>query len=251
MGAATTICLPQRQVHHCMGTVFSFDVRAPGVDWVELDTVVRWLHWVDATFSTYRADSQISRLDRGEITLAACAPEVGEVLERCRELEAETDGYFSVWAEGRLDPSGLVKGWAIQRASQMLSAVGSTNHCVNGGGDVQCVGSAAPGRPWRIGVADPLRAGALVGVASGHRLAVATSGNAERGAHVLDPHTGASPAALASVTITGSELATVDAYATAAYAMGRVATDWVSGLVGYDALIVHADGTVWTTPGFH
>lgn len=251
MSAPTAICLPRRHVEHCMGTAFSFDVRAPGVDWADLDAILQWLHWVDATFSTYRADSQISRLDRGEITLAACAPEVGEILERCRALEAETGGYFSAWAGGRLDPSGLVKGWAIERASDWLSAVGSTNHCVNGGGDVQCVGSSAPGRPWRIGVADPLRVGALVGVASGHTVAVATSGNAERGAHVLDPHTGSSPVTLASVTITGAGLAIVDAYATAAYAMGPAASGWVSGLVGYEALIVHVDGSCWTTPGFH
>lgn len=251
MSAATAICMPQRQVQHCMGTVFSFDVRRPGVDRIELDAIVRWLHWVDDTFSTYRPDSQISRLDRGEITLAACASEVGEILERCQQLEIETGGYFSARAGNRLDPSGLVKGWAIERASAMLAAVGSTNHCVNGGGDVRCVGSAAPGRPWRIGVADPLHAGALVGIASGHDFAVATSGNAERGAHVLDPHTGTSPAALASVTITGAELGTVDAYATAAYAMGSAAAEWVSGLVGYEALIVNADGTGWTSPGFH
>jgi thiamine biosynthesis lipoprotein len=87
-----------------MGTVFSIDIRPPGVDQAALDSVITWLHWVDATFSTYRQDSQISRLGRGELSLAECAPEVTEILDRCAELEAETAGYFSAWIGGSLDP---------------------------------------------------------------------------------------------------------------------------------------------------
>ena len=103
----------------------------------------------------------------------------------------------------------------------MLSAAGSRNHCVNGGGDVQCVGEAAPDRPWRVGIADPLRSGALCDTVAGSgRFAVATSGTSERGEHVIDPHTGRSPHGLASVTVVGTDLAVADAYATAAFAMG-------------------------------
>jgi thiamine biosynthesis lipoprotein len=227
-----------------MGTAFSFDIRYPGVDHAALDSVIAWLHRVDQTFSTYRLDSQISRLGRGEIRLAECTPEVGEILQRCDELETETHGYFSARADGRLDPSGLVKGWAIQRASEMLSAAGSTNHCINGGGDVQCIGAPEPGAMWRVGIAHPLYPEQLVGVAQGNHMAVATSGSAERGAHVVDPHTGTSPATLASVTLIGRDLATTDAYATAAFAMGTAALDWLASLDGYQRLVVGADGTV-------
>jgi thiamine biosynthesis lipoprotein len=231
-----------------MGTVFSIDVRAPGIDHAVLESTVRWLHWVDEIFSTYKPASQISRLARGELEISSCAPEVRYILNRCDELQKETAGYFSAYADGVLDPSGLVKGWAIERASEMLIAGGSINHCVNGGGDVQCAGSAAPGQPWRIGIADPIRGGELSGVFSGEAIAVATSGTAERGTHIIDPHSRSHPDAIVSVTIAGQYLSTVDAYATAAFAMGENAAAWLARMTGYQALIVYRDGTRWSSP---
>jgi thiamine biosynthesis lipoprotein len=231
----------QRHVEHCMGTVFSFDLRSPGVDGAALNRAIAWLHEVDRTFSTYRPDSDISRLDRREIHLDDCAPPVTEVLRRCRELTEETDGFFTCNVEGRLDPSGYVKGWAVERASDLLVAAGSRNHCIVGGGDVQCVGDAAPGRPWTVGIADPLRAGSMLATVTGSNLAVATSGTAERGRHIVDPHTGGHPDAWAGVTVVGSRLAEIDAYATAAFAMGERAEDWLRGR-GLRALLVRPDG---------
>jgi thiamine biosynthesis lipoprotein len=248
MTTPVEIRLPQRHVEQCMGTVFSFDIRSPGVDRAALDSVIVWLRWVDATFSTYRPDSQVSRLACNDITPADCVPEVREILDRCAELEAETEGYFNAWPAGRLDPSGLVKGWAIQQASELLHRAGSTNHCVNGGGDVQCMGSPAAGSSWRIGIAHPLQPTELVGIAAGNHLAVATSGSAERGAHIIDPHTRTRPSALVSVTLIGRDLATTDAYATAAYAMGAAGTEWIETLEDHRGLVVRADGSVWAEP---
>jgi thiamine biosynthesis lipoprotein len=238
-----------RHVEHCMGTVFSFDLRGPAIDPREVEDVVRWLHWVDATFSTYQPDSQISRLGRGELRLADCAAEVGDILDRCEQLGRNTDGYFSAYPHGALDPSGLVKGWAIEQASEQLRRAGSASHCVNGGGDVQCAGDAAPGQPWRVGIAHPLRPGDLAAVLVGTDLAVATSGTAERGAHVNDPHTGCAPDGLASLTLVGRHLADVDAYATAAFAMGPAARDWVEHTPGIEGFGVTLDGTTWRTDG--
>lgn len=238
-----------RRVEKCMGTVFSFDLRGPAVDPRELDDVVLWLHWVDATFSTYQPDSQISRLGRGELTIADCAPEVGDMLDRCEQLRRDTGGYFSAYAHGALDPSGLVKGWAIEQASDRLRRAGSTSHCVNGGGDVQCAGDAAPGQPWRVGIAHPLRLGDLVAVVEGTDVAVATSGTAERGTHVINPHSDRPPEALASLTLVGRHLTDVDAYATAAFAMGPAARDWVEHTPGIDGFGVTLDGATWRTDG--
>lgn len=233
-----------------MGTVFSIDVRGQAIDPEEVEDVVRWLHWVDATFSTYQPDSQISRLGRGELTVADCAPEVGEIMDRCERLRGDTDGYFSAYPHGALDPSGVVKGWAIEQASDRLRRAGSANHCVNGGGDVQCAGDAAPGQPWRVGIAHPLRPGDLAAVVTGTDLAVATSGTAERGAHVIDPHTGRAPEVLASLTLVGRHLSDVDALATAAFAMGPAARDWVERTPGIEGFAVALDGATWRTHGF-
>jgi FAD:protein FMN transferase len=242
--------IAQRRVIECMGTVFSFDVRSPGVDDAAIDEAVQWLHWVDATFSTYRPESDIRRLGRGECQLDDCAPEVGEIIEACTRLGRETHGYFSAYASGSLDPSGLVKGWAIERASDLLVSAGSTNHCVNGGGDVQCVGGAGPDQPWRVGIAHPLEPGMVAAVVIGKGLAVATSGTAERGTHIADPHTAAPSNDLASMTIVGTRLAETDAYATAAFAMGSAARDWVEQLPGHEGFAVRVDGQTWSTSGW-
>jgi thiamine biosynthesis lipoprotein len=234
-----------------MGMPVSIDIRDPSLSSAELDEAVaacvRWLHWVDEVFSTYKEDSQISRLGRGELELKDCSPEVGQVLARCEELRQETGGYFDVLASGQLDPSGLVKGWAVERASALL---GSARHCINAAGDVALVGGAVPGRPWHVGIAHPLVARSFCTVVAITDGAVATSGTAERGLHVLDPHTGRPADALASVTVVGPALATADAYATAALAMGLDAPGWLETLADHEAYVVDATGHFWATPGF-
>ncbi|MFJ8475157.1 FAD:protein FMN transferase [Kitasatospora sp. NPDC094011] len=231
-----------------MGTVFSIAVRDPGPDTpAALRRIAERLHRIDAVFSTYRPDSEISRLDRGELALADCDPEVRTVLDACREVAAETDGYFTERPGGRLDPSGWVKGWAVEEAARLLHAAGARQFCVNGGGDVQTAGG-----PWRIGIAHPGQPDRLSAVLAGHDLAVATSGTAERGAHILDPHTGRTAHGLASLTLVaapGTGIARTDAWATAAFAMGPDrALAWVARRPGVEALAVLPDGSKrWTS----
>jgi FAD:protein FMN transferase len=234
------------EVRHIMGMPIRFDVP-PGTD---VEPAFAWLREVDATFSTYRADSPISRLGRGELTLADCPPEVDEVLTRCLELGRATGGFFSVRAAGRLDPSGLVKGWAVAGAAERLAAAGAASFCINAGGDVLARGRPEPDRRWRVGIRHPLEHDKLAAVLAVEDLAVATSGEYERGAHIVDPHTGRPPTGLLSVTITGPDPATADAYATAAFAMGAGGPAWTAALDGYDAMCITSDRRVLLTPGF-
>jgi thiamine biosynthesis lipoprotein len=237
-----------RRVEQCMGTVFSFDVRAPGVDPGAIADAITLLHELDARFSTYRPDSEICRIRRGELALADAHPDVRFVLAECERWQAETRGYFSAFATGSLDPSGYVKGWAIERASELLRAAGSRNHCVNGGGDVQCVGTAGDGNLWRVGVSDPRVAGSLITAIAGADLAVATSGTTERGGHIIDPHTRLpAETGLLSLSVTGRSVTTCDVYATAGYAMGAGARSWLSSLNSVRAFGVDVDGTTWST----
>jgi thiamine biosynthesis lipoprotein len=227
-----------------MGMPIGVDVRDEGVD---VEVAFAWLHEMDATFSTYRDDSEISRLDRGEIALADCRPEVDEILTRCLALERETGGFFSARPGERLDPSGLVKGWAVAGAAERIDAA---NFSVNAGGDVVARGRPEPGRGWRIGIRHPIELDKLAAVVEIEDLAVATSGEYERGAHIVDPHTGRAPTGLLSVTVVGPDLATADAYATAAFAMGAAGPAWTATLDGYDALCITSDHEVLSTPGF-
>ncbi|WP_328545748.1 FAD:protein FMN transferase [Streptomyces platensis] len=241
-----------RHVERTMGTVFSFDIRDARTPAIEsaLVEAATWLHRVDEIFSTYRPDSAVNRLARRELGLDDCPAEVREVLGLCEQVGHATGGWFSVTANGSFDPTGLVKGWAVERAAQILKAAGARHLCVNGGGDLQLSGEAAPGTPWRIGIAHPLRPGELCTVVTGRNLAVATSGTAERGAHILDPHTGTPATGPASVTVVGRSLTTTDAYATAAFAMGAGARDWLEGLDGHEGFAVAWDASSWHTRDF-
>lgn len=246
MTRLATALFARRRIEHCMGTVFSLDIRAPGVPEQTLAETIAWLHDVDAAFSTYRHDSWVSRLDRGEVRRPDCPDVVIDVLDACEAMRVDTDGWFDHYASGQLDPSGYVKGWAIQQISDRFEAAGSTNHCINGGGDVQCVGRPARDRDWCIGVVDPLHRGRTVATVTGQRLAVATSGAAERGAHILDPRTGLAVDSWASVTIVGTSIAAVDAWATAAAAAGQQAPQWLAARELTGVLVTHA-GCVVTT----
>jgi thiamine biosynthesis lipoprotein len=238
-----------------MGTVFSFDLRHPGLDPDALPAAVALLHRIDATYSTYRDDSVVCRLARGELTaeqlpleVDEVLAEVAEVLAACRSWTERTDGWFDAYAAGSLDPSGYVKGWAIQQASELLVAAGSTSHSINGGGDVACVG-LADDRPWRLGIVDPRSPGQVLATVAGADLALATSGIAERGQHVLDPHTGRPPeSGLLSLSVSAGSVIDSDVYATAGFAMGDAARDWLADR-GIRAFAVHADGSTWSTFG--
>jgi FAD:protein FMN transferase len=273
-GPAVTVRV--RHAEPVMGTVVSFDVPAAAVVGGSLEAAVRWLHWVDRIFSPYRPDSDVSLLAAAEVTVDGCAPEVAEVISACTAVRLCSGGYFTAAPGGAFDPSGYVKGWAVERAAAILSAAGSANHLVNGGGDVQCVGgrprsalgapsasglSSGPSsglsagssgeEPWRVGIADPFHRGRLALVVEAAGSAVATSGVAERGAHIIDPHLGHPATGLASLTVVGPSLALADAYATAAFAMGPArARDWTESRPGYEAYAITENGDTWQTTGF-
>lgn len=230
-----------------MGTAVSLDVRdhaAP--DPAVLAAAMEWLHQVDARFSTYRATSDISLLRAGRAAPADVHRDVRDVLHRCQDLRAETGGAFDHGAGPTLDPSAYVKGWALERAADILRAGGVRRLCLTGGGDVVARGGA-----WRIGVQHPLDRGAVAAVVLADDLAVATSGTYERGQHIRDPRTGEPPRGVLSVTVTGPDLGIADALSTAAFALGPDGPDFTTTLRdGYEAMTILEDHRVLCTPGF-
>jgi FAD:protein FMN transferase len=244
--SATAAVRGIHRVEQIMGMPIVVEVRDGDVDPELLDEVFDWFRWVDETFSTHKPESEVSRLGRGELELEETAPEVRQVLHRCEELRQETDGYFDAHATGRLDPSGLVKGWSVDRAAAILDGAGLREHAVSAGGDMRLRGG-----PWRVGIQHPRERHRLAAVLDAADLAVATSGAYARGQHVVDPHTGRPPTGVLAVTVVGPDLATADAYATAAFAMGTdAAPHWVARLKGYEAMVVLDDDVVLSTGGF-
>jgi thiamine biosynthesis lipoprotein len=235
-----------------MGTVVSLDARgAPSpVAQAAFDRLMDWLRGVDRRFSTYRGDSEISRIDRGELALAEASADVRWVLERCGELRNQTGGAFDARAGGRLDPSALVKGWSVERGAEIVCAEGLTDFSLNAGGDVVVRGGALPEQAWRVGIQHPYDRSAVAAAVRVTDMAVATSGAYERGRHLLDPRTGVPPAGVVSVTLVGPDLGTADAYSTAAFALGADGPRWTLGLEGYESMTILAGDRVLCTPGF-
>lgn len=233
---------------HVMGTVVSFDLREP-VPRSVLAEAVAALHHADRTFSLYRPDSDVTRLARGELRVEDCHPDVEEVLSLCADAMVMTDGYFTAFPNGSLDPTGIVKGWAIQQSSEILDDMGSQRHAVNGGGDVQLARHETQ-ESWRIGIADPHAPGEIVVVASCPHGAMATSGNAERGPHIVNPLTGNPATYFDSVSVTARTLIEADVLATAAFARGESAIDWLEAMPGVEALFIGPGTRLTATAGF-
>jgi len=242
-----------QRIEHVMGMPVIVEICDDGVPEAAVDRAFRWLRYVDETFSTYSETSEISLLNRGEIGLADASPALRSVLEHCERLREQTDGYFDIRAcspLGSRDPSGFVKGWSVSGAALLLEQSGARNFCVNAGGDIVARGEAPQGGGWRVGIAHPCRADAVACTVVLTDLAIATSGTYARGPHIMDPHQGVPPSGLLSVTAIGRDLAVVDAYATAAFAMGDSAPEWCARRGDVDFMLVTDREEVLTTLGF-
>jgi len=213
-----------------------------------IERAFRRLVWVDEIFSTYKPDSEISRINRGELTVAEAHMAVREVLDACEVMREKTDGYFDIHHAREIDPSGYVKGWAIKDAAGILDGAGVERYIVEAGGDLQARGTAGDGGPWRVGIRHPEMLDKIVKVLGINNGAVATSGTYIRGMHIYDPHSGRAAASLASMTVLGPDIVTADVYATAAFAMGKPGAAWVAKQ-GLECYVIGHDGVAVYSPG--
>ncbi|HEY8094409.1 MAG TPA: FAD:protein FMN transferase [Acidimicrobiales bacterium] len=249
------IAPPVRRRAPVMGTVASIHVHddAPS-DLVHaaIDDALTELERLEAMFSTYRADSVVSAINRGERNVLDGPAEVIDVLDACTWLEQITGGAFRARRPEPpfpIDPAGFVKGWATERASAALERAGLRRWCFSVGGDLIARGRSRSGQPWRIAVADPSHRGQVLASIPLSDAAVATSGTSERGHHVWDGRRSNPATDLASLTVIGPHLTWADAFATAAFALGAEGLSWVEQLERYEAMSVDSEGRLATTTG--
>ncbi|MEU9353079.1 FAD:protein FMN transferase [Streptomyces griseoloalbus] len=235
-----------RRVEHVMGFPVSLRVDDEGFPESAADALFARLREADARFSPFREDSEVSRLDRGDLDPEALSPELTEILDLCERYRIATGGAFDVRLPGRrLDPCAVVKGWSVQRGADLLTAAGARRFCLNAGGDV-----VAAGGPWRVGIRHPQHADRLCTVLHLTDGAVATSARYERGDHILDGRTGRPATGLLSLTVVAPTLTEADTVATAAFALGREGIDWAAARPGCEVFAVDADRRVVRTSGF-
>lgn len=234
-----------KRVEQVMGFPVSLRIDDGNVREEAADAVFAWLREVDARFSPFKPDSEVSRLDRGELEPHELTPDLVEVLGLCEDYRIATLGAFQVRLPGRgLDPCAIVKGWSVQRAADRLAARGAARFCLNAGGDVVAVGG-----PWRVGVRHPEQADRLCTVLEITDGAVATSARYERGDHIVDGRTGRPATGLLSMTVVAPTLTEADATATAAFAMGAEGIEWAAAREGCEVFAVDAEYRVLRSPG--
>ena len=248
--------LRRSDVQHVMGMPMSVLLRGPGARTAESHGAVAALYdelrRLDGVFSTYRPDSEVSRLARGDLTADACSDEVRDVLALCERARDDTDGWFDHERPGpdgirRLDPTGLVKGWAAERAARCLAALADVDWLLNAGGDVVL---HSRGEPFRVGVQSPFDDLAVLDVVPLVHGGVATSGAYRRGGHVVDPQTGRPASGLAGASVVAPSLLQADVLATASFAEGPAAIGRLEQRPGVEGLLLLPDGRRLTTSGW-
>lgn len=215
-----------------------------------MGAVFDYFRAVDKRYSTYKPNSEISRINRG-LPMSDWSDEMRGVLRLCQQTKRVTDGYFDIEYQARLDPSGLVKGWAVNNAARQLAAAGFQNFYVEAGGDIQVHGHSSEGRPWRVGIRNPFNRREIIKRLAVSREGVATSGTYIRGQHIYNPKKpDATIDKVKSLTVIGPNIYEADRFATAAFAMGPAGIAFIQAKKGLEGYMVDADGQATFTSGF-
>ncbi len=235
-----------------MGMPITVEIVDAQATQASLDAVFDYFAYIDETFSTYKENSEISRINRREIGLAEYSPDMRTVLTLAEMTRQETDGYFDITRNGFCDPSGLVKGWAINNAAEILRQKGFANFYVDAGGDIQADGKNNQGQDWRVGIRNPFDIHEIVKVVSISHGGVATSGTYVRGQHIYNPKdTAPLNSDIVSLTVIGPNVYEADRFATAAFAMGRDGIIFIENLENFEAYLIDQKRQAMFTSGFN
>jgi thiamine biosynthesis lipoprotein len=238
-----------KQTWLIMGMPISVVIEDEAADEAAFKKVRDYFRYVDKKYSPYKRSSEVSKINAG-LPEAEWSPEMRSILLLCQETKEQTHGYFDAYHEGKLDPSGLVKGWAVNNAANMLRSSGYKNFYVEAGGDIQVSGRNADGQSWSVGIRNPLNQNEVVKVVRVTAEGVATSGIYIRGQHIYDPHGDKEIKDVASLTVIGPNIYDADRFATAAFAMGKPGIRFIESLPGYEAYMITSDRQATLTSGF-
>lgn len=226
--------------------IIGADVRAM------LDAAFTYLTAVDERFSTYKKNSEISHINRGELAPGAASAEMKEVFVLAEKTKGETGGYFDIRRpDGSYDPSGIVKGWAVLNTATRIRAAGYENYFVNAGGDIAMNGKSENGEEWSVGIRNPFKNSEIVKIVYPRGNGIATSGSYIRGDHIYNPHKPEEKLRdIVSITIIGPDVLEADRFATAAFAMGKAGISFIENLPGFEGYAIDSQGIATMTSGF-
>jgi thiamine biosynthesis lipoprotein len=241
-----------KQTRLIMGMPITIEIADAHGTIADYEMVFAYFDYVDNKFSTYKIDSEISQINRKELVQDAWSADMKEVFVLSEQTKNETKGFFNIQrADGVYDPSGLVKGWAIENAAQLLRNKGIKNFYIEAGGDIAACGKNTEGNAWRVGIRNPFSQTEIIKVVSLTDKGIATSGNYIRGDHIYNPHDPTKViSGVVSCTVIGPSVYEADRFATAAFAMGKEGLAFIAGLPNIEAYVVDVHGTAMYTEGF-
>lgn len=236
-----------------MGMPVTVEICDASATQKDIATVFAYFDYVDKTFSTYKPDSEITKINNGLVLPENFSKDMKTVFELSKETKQETDGYFDIVNnQGIYDPSGLVKGWAIFNAAKILKNLGFKHFYVEAGGDIQVEGKNHQNMAWKVGIKNPFNVKEIVKtVYSKNNEGIATSGSYQRGSHIYNPKNRKQELAeIISLTVIGTNIYQADRFATAAFAMGRYGIHFIEKLPGFEAYMIDHKGIATMTSGF-
>lgn len=218
----------------------------------DLEHLFAYLVSVDERFSTYKPESEISQINSGKLVAEEWSDDMRTIFLLAEETKQKTFGYFDIATpEGTIDPSGIVKGWAISQVAELLHTRGITNFYIDAGGDIEAHGVNMAGIPWSVGIRNPFNATEIVSILALSDAGVATSGTSMRGAHIYDPHRKTRDIHdIVSMTVIGPNAFEADRFATAAFAMGRKGIAFIETHPGLEGYMIDKEGIGTATSGF-
>lgn len=234
-----------------MGMPITIEVVDAAVAQTDFDAIFSYFHSIDEQFSPYKASSEVSRINSGEIKEKDYSKEMKEVLRLAEETKQDTRGYFDVWHDGIFDPSGVVKGWSIYNAGKMLTARGFKNFYVDAGGDIEVRGTNTEGKFWHIGIRNPFEKNSIIKTVALTNMGIATSGTYIRGQHIYNPHTGKKEIKdIVSLTVLAPNVYEADRFATAAFAMGKEGLAFIASVPHLEGYVIDTNGVATMTEHF-
>lgn len=239
-----------KQARTIMGMPVVIEVIDDTITEEVFEKVFTYLQYVDRTFSPYKADSEVSAINAHTVLPYDYSSDMKAILAASEETKKLTDGYFDISKDGKIDPSGIVKGWAIYNAAKILESHGFTNYCVEIAGDIELSGLNDQRTAWRIGIRNPFKHDEIVKVITLLKGGIATSGTYEQGQHIYNPKdTTQKLDEVVSITVIGPNIFDADRFATAAFAMQRDGISFIERLKGFEAYMIDRDGIATQTSG--
>ncbi len=240
-----------KQIRVLMGMPISVEIIDPNATEKIFDDVYDYFKHIDEKFSTYKQTSEITAINEGKLPEDQWSEEMRLIFTLSNETKRETNGFFDIKTpNGTYDPSGLVKGWAIWNAAQLILKNGFKNFYVDAGGDIQPGGVNDQGDPWTVGIKNPWNEAENVKIIEVTKEGVATSGTYIRGLHIYNPRTQKPIDEIVSLTVVGPNIYEADRFATAAFAMGKEAINFIEALPGFEGYMIGQDKIATMTRGF-